>query len=233
MPTRWQNTLPKPKWNRLFLNYQIRIKIVPTFQVSYIFKHREEHSTAVAALQMRYDTVYSLHWNSLVGEIKGEDTRCTQSQITLIFHVRRFVSVPNTTENISAEGPWPSYKLKCHLSNSKGQFRLELVVPYQSAVVFTVLVGQVCNGGRNAGAEELLPLVKVALMDFIKELMVSAHINRGSSELIQARGLSRKDLQRRDYSCYFLFSGCMHRLTLESSLPAALSVQSVTERNKK
>ncbi len=41
------------------------------------------------------------------------------------------------------------------------------VMPYQSAVVFAVLVGQVSNGGCNAGIEELLPLVKVALMDFI------------------------------------------------------------------
>lgn len=58
-------------------------------------------------------------------------------------------------------------KLKCHLTKSKGQFRFEPAVPYQSAVVFAVLVGQVCNGGCNAGTEELLPLVKVALMDFI------------------------------------------------------------------
>lgn len=50
-------------------------------------------------------------------------------------------------------------------------------MPYQSAVVFAVLVGQVCNGGRNAGTEELLSLVKVALMDFIQELMVSVNIN--------------------------------------------------------
>ena len=42
-----------------------------------------------------------------------------------------------------------------------------LVVSYQSAVVFAVLVGQVSNGGRNARPEELLPLVKIALMDFI------------------------------------------------------------------
>lgn len=46
-------------------------------------------------------------------------------------------------------------------------FHFEQAVPYQSAVVFDVLVCQVCNGGCNAGAEELLPLVKVALMDFI------------------------------------------------------------------
>lgn len=49
--------------------------------------------------------------------------------------------------------------LKCHSANTKGQARLEPVVPYQSAVVFAVLVGQVGNGGRDAGAEEQFPLV--------------------------------------------------------------------------
>lgn len=82
--------------------------------------------------------------------------------------------------------------LKCHGAKSKGQFRLEPVAPYQSAVVFAVLVGQVGNGGRDAGAEELLPLVQVALVDFVEELVVSAHNNRGSSGLTGARGLSRK-----------------------------------------
>lgn len=83
-------------------------------------------------------------------------------------------------------------QLKCHSANSKGQCRLEPVAPYQSAVVFAVLVGQVGNGGRDAGAEELLPLVQVALVDFVEELLVSAHINRGSCGLTGALGLSRK-----------------------------------------
>lgn len=108
----------------------------------------------------------SLHSTSLVNKT-GEDACCTQSQITPIYHVHSFVSVPNTTENIP-EGPGCAFcKLKCHLTKSKWQFRFEPAVPYQSAVVFDVLVGQVCNGGCNAGTEELLPLVKVALMDFI------------------------------------------------------------------
>lgn len=71
----------------------------------------------------------------------------------------------------------------------KGQVRLELVTPYQSAVVFAVLVGQVGNGGRDAGAEQQLPLVQVALVDFVQELVVSAHISRGGgSEFSGARG---------------------------------------------
>lgn len=82
--------------------------------------------------------------------------------------------------------------LKCHGANSKGQVCLEPVAPYQSAVVFAVLVGQVGNGGRDAGAEEQLPLVQVALVDFVEELVVSAHISRGSSRFSGARGLSRK-----------------------------------------
>lgn len=49
----------------------------------------------------------------------------------------------------------------------KGSCSFELVMPYQGAVVFAVLVGQVSNGGCNAGTEELLSLVKIALMDFI------------------------------------------------------------------
>lgn len=75
-------------------------------------------------------------------------------------------------------------KRKCHLPISKRQFCFELVLPYQGAVVFAVLVGQVGNGGCNAGAEELLSLVKVALMNFIEELMISAHISIRRDELI-------------------------------------------------
>lgn len=58
------------------------------------------------------------------------------------------------------------WKLKCQLI-SKGQVCFKQGVPYQSTVVFDVLVGQVSNGGCNAGTEEQLSLVKVALMDFI------------------------------------------------------------------
>lgn len=50
---------------------------------------------------------------------------------------------------------------------SKGQLGFELVMPYQSTVVFAVLVGQLCNGGGDTGTEELLSLVEVALMDFV------------------------------------------------------------------
>lgn len=80
--------------------------------------------------------------------------------------------------------PWREDGLHAVSSNVtllkfKGQLGFEPLLPYQGAVVFAVLVGQVCNGGCNAGTEELFPLVKVALMDFIEELMVSAHINNG------------------------------------------------------
>lgn len=50
------------------------------------------------------------------------------------------------------------------------------MMSYQSTVVFAVLVGQVGNGGCNAGAEKLFSLVKIALVDFIKKLMISSHI---------------------------------------------------------
>lgn len=109
----------------------------------------------------------------------GEDACCTRTEIILIYHLHSFVSAPNPAEN-ALEGRCPACgELKCHLTKFKGQLGFEPLVPYQSAVVFAVLVGQVCNGGCNAGTEELLPLVKVALMDFIEELMVSAHINNG------------------------------------------------------
>lgn len=109
----------------------------------------------------------------------GEDVRHTQTKIILICHVHSFVSAPNPAENAS-EGRRPTCgELKCHLTKFKGQLGFEPLVPYQGAVVFAVLVGQVCNGGCNARTEELFPLVKVALMDFIEELMVSAHISNG------------------------------------------------------
>lgn len=93
-----------------------------------------------------------------------------------------------TLQKMPPEGRWPACgELKCHLTKFKGQPGFEPLVPYQGAVVFAVLVGQVCNGGCNAGTEKLLSLVKVALMDFIEELMVSAHINKGY-EFISARG---------------------------------------------
>lgn len=109
----------------------------------------------------------------------GEDVCCTQAEIIVIYHVASFVSAPNPAEN-ALEGRWSSCgELKCHLTKFKGKLGFEPLVSYQGAVVFAVLVGQVCNGGCNAGAEELFPLVKVALMDFIEEPMVSAHINNG------------------------------------------------------
>lgn len=119
-------------------------------------------------------------------EGEGQGRRGTPAvQITLIFHVRRFVSVPNGEENTPSaprrERETHPAVLKCHGANCKGQFSLEPVAPYQSTVVFAVLVGQVGNGGCDAGAEKLLPLVQVALVDFVKELVVSVHINRGNS----------------------------------------------------
>lgn len=118
---------------------------------------------------MRYDRVNKQQSAQLfTSETKtGEDACCTQAEITLIYQGHSFASVPNTAENIPEGKRCASCKLKCHLTKSKGQLRFEAVVPYQSAVVFAVLVGQVCNGGCNAGSEELLPLVKVALMDLI------------------------------------------------------------------
>lgn len=109
----------------------------------------------------------------------AEDVRCAQAEIILIYHVQSFVSAPNPAENASEWRRPACGELKCHLTKFKGQLGFEPLVPYQGAVVFAVLVGQVCNGGCNAGTEELFPLVKVALMDFIEELMVSAHINNG------------------------------------------------------
>lgn len=85
------------------------------------------------------------------------------------------MSAPNTTGNIP-EGAAPVHSASSNVTwiNLKGASALRAAVPYQGAVVFAVLVGQVCNGGWNAGTEELLPLVQVALMDFVQELMVSA-----------------------------------------------------------
>lgn len=47
-------------------------------------------------------------------------------------------------------------------------------MPHQGAVVFAVLLGQICDGGSNARSEELLSLVQVTLVDFIQKVMVSA-----------------------------------------------------------
>lgn len=44
-------------------------------------------------------------------------------------------------------------------------------------MVFAVLGGQVGDGGGDAGAEQLLPLVQVALVDLVEELMVSAGVD--------------------------------------------------------
>lgn len=110
-------------------------------------------------------------------------------------------------------------------------------------MVFAVLVGQVGNGGHDAGAEELLPLVQVALVDFFEELLVSAHINRGSPRLTGARRLS-KEIYNTGRSFCVLFFGSLFSppvpkpawrqwLTLESSLPDALSAQLGTGRKRK
>lgn len=106
-----------------------------------------------------------------------EDGCCKRAEIILIYRVCSFVSAPSNAENAPERRRPACGELKCHLPKFKGQLGFEPLGPYQGAVVLAVLVGQVCNGGCNAGTEELLPLVKVALMDFIEELVVSAHIN--------------------------------------------------------
>lgn len=95
------------------------------------------------------------------------DTCFTQAKVILIYHVHSLVSVTNVPENILESILCIPCKLKCHLTTSKGQFCFEQVMPYQSTVVFAVLVGQLSNGGCDAGTEELLSLVQVALVDFI------------------------------------------------------------------
>lgn len=104
---------------------------------------------------------------------------CKRAEIILIYRVCSFVSAPSSAENAPERRCPACGELKCHLPKFKGQLGFEPLGPYQGAVVLAVLVGQVCNGGCNAGTEELLPLVEVALMDFIEELAVSAHINNG------------------------------------------------------
>lgn len=113
----------------------------------------------------------------------------------LIYHVHCFVSAPNALKNIP-EGPCCVVFASSNVpfTKSEGQFCFEPVTPYQSTVVFAVLVGQVSNGGCNAGIEELLPLVKVALMDFIEELMVSAHIDIRRDKLTEARNRRKKKM---------------------------------------
>ena len=98
-------------------------------------------------------------------------------------------------------------------------------MPYQSTVVSAVLVGQVSNGGCDAGTEQLLSLVKIALVDFIEKLIVSAHITRQTS---QFRTLGKTHLQGGSNGAVALFRKKTIVLTLESSPLAARSVQSVT-----
>lgn len=81
------------------------------------------------------------------------------------------------------------------LLNLKGLLGFEPLVPYQSTVVFAILVGQVCNGGCNAGTEELLPLVKVTLMDFIQELVVSVNINNGYEFILAGENCTTTNLK--------------------------------------
>lgn len=66
----------------------------------------------------------------------------------------------------------------------KGNSCFEPVVPHQSTVVFAVLIGQVSDGGCDAGAQELLSLVQVALVDLVQKLLVPAHISQRTDELI-------------------------------------------------
>lgn len=86
----------------------------------------------------------------------------------LIYHVHSFVSVPSTPVNFPEDPYWAFIaSANVTLQYLKGSSCFELAMHYQSTVVFAVLVGQVSNGGCNAGTEELLSLVKVALVDFI------------------------------------------------------------------
>lgn len=70
------------------------------------------------------------------------------SRIAPIYHVHRYVSAPNTTENIP-EGAAPVHPASSNVTriNLKGASASKAAEPYQGAVVFAVLVGQVCNGG--------------------------------------------------------------------------------------
>lgn len=128
---------------------------------------------------MRCDREKNKSSQHLAFDKTGEDACCKRAQIILIYHLCSFVSAPSPAENAPAQRCPACSELKCHLTKFKGLLGFEPLVPYQSTVVFAILVGQVCNGGCNAGTEELLPLVKVTLMDFIEELVVSVNINNG------------------------------------------------------
>lgn len=63
-------------------------------------------------------------------------------------------------------------------------------------MVFAVLGGQVGDGGGDAGAEQLLPLVQVALVDLVEELMVSAGVDeRERGRLKEREGEKRKHIK--------------------------------------
>lgn len=103
-------------------------------------------------------------------------------------------------------------------------------------MVFAVLVGEVSDGGCDAGTEEMLPLLKVALVDIVQELVVSAHINIRQGELIwhpELQGKKKKNKGSRTLMlpCYFREMPIL--LTQVSFLLAVQSVQSGTERRKK
>lgn len=118
---------------------------------------------------------------------KALDGCCTHSRGYTHLSCAQLCVCTKHSRKISQRGPTLCIlcELKCHLTAAKkGSSALNPVMPHQSAVVFAVLVGQVSNGGCNARTEELLPLVKVALMDFFQELMVSAHIDIRRDELI-------------------------------------------------
>lgn len=126
--------------------------------------------------------------NSLVSRT-GEEACCTQRpDYTHLSCAQVRVCTKHDRKYPRGGRACASRQLKCHPNKSKGRFTpWERTVPYQGAVVFAVLVGQVCNGGWNAGTEELLPLVQVALMDFVKELMVSGHV-RHEEARVHGRG---------------------------------------------
>lgn len=78
------------------------------------------------------------------------------------------------------EGPYWAFFVNPNviLQYLKASPCFEAPITYQSTVVFAVLVGEVSNGGCDAGTQEMLSLLKVALVDIIQELVVSVHINR-------------------------------------------------------
>lgn len=103
----------------------------------------------------------SLHSNLLLNNT-GDCSGCLLYTISVsgYAHLSRTQSFVHSPRKY----PWGSImgilsKFKCHLLYLKGSSHFELVMPYQSTVVFAVLVGQVSNGGCDAGTQELFSLV--------------------------------------------------------------------------